>query len=224
MSSSSSSDSDSETLSLANLFKHERPIHDILGGGKVADILLWRNRTVSAVLLIGMTAIWFLFEVVDYNLVTLLCHISITTMLVLFIWRTLADIFKWSPPKLPGIIVEDVAFKELASTFHRKFNQSVFMLFDIACGRDLGLFLMTILSLCILSVIGTYFSFLNFLYVGFLCMETLPFVYERNEEEINHLSGNIIREVRRMYRRFDKKFLNKIPRGPVKEKKISNNS
>ena len=61
----------------------------------VADVLLWRNKNVSAALLLGMTVIWFLFEVVEYNLVPLLCHISITMMLVLFIWSTAADILKW---------------------------------------------------------------------------------------------------------------------------------
>lgn len=61
----------------------------------VADILLWENKTVSAALLIGMTVIWFLFEVVEYNFVTLMCHLSITTMLVTFIWFKGAEFFNW---------------------------------------------------------------------------------------------------------------------------------
>jgi len=61
----------------------------------VADMLLWRDRNLSAAVLGGMTVIWFLFEIAEYNLVTFLCHISITTMLVLFIWSTAADILKW---------------------------------------------------------------------------------------------------------------------------------
>lgn len=64
-------------------------------GLAVADVLLWRKRNISASLLVGMTVMWFLFEVVEYNFVTLLCHISITTMLVFFIWCTGAEIFKW---------------------------------------------------------------------------------------------------------------------------------
>ena len=61
----------------------------------MADVLLWRDRNVSAAFLLGITLIWFLFEVVEYNIVTLLCHISITTMLVIYLWSTLADILKW---------------------------------------------------------------------------------------------------------------------------------
>lgn len=49
----------------------------------------------SAALLAGTTVVWFLFEVVEYNFVTLMSHISITAMLVMFIWRTAAEMFNW---------------------------------------------------------------------------------------------------------------------------------
>lgn len=51
-------------------------------------------------------------------------------------------------------------------------------------------------------------------------MLMLPIVYERYEEEISNLVGNAIVDVRKNYRRFEKSYLSKIPRGPVKEKKI----
>ncbi|XP_019457857.1 PREDICTED: reticulon-like protein B9 [Lupinus angustifolius] len=197
----------------------EKPIHDVLGGGKVAEVLLWRNRNVSGALLFGMTVIWFLFEVVEYNFVTLLCHISITTMLVLFIWSTVADILKWKSPQIPEIILQDSFFQDIASIIHRRLNQLLPMLHYISCGTDLPNFLMIIVSLYILSVIGSYFSFVNLLYIGFLCMQGLPIVYEQYEEEINNLVGHIILDFRKKYRRFDKRYLNKIPRGPMKEKK-----
>ncbi|BBH04126.1 Reticulon family protein [Prunus dulcis] len=202
----------------AKLFGRERPIHHVLGGGKVADVLLWRNRNVSAALLIGMTVIWFLFEVVEYNFVTLVCHLSITTLLVIFIWRTAAELFRLTPPTIPDIILHESTFKELASTVHKRCNHFLSKLLDGACGRDLPFFFLAIISLYILSVIGTYFSFLNLVYLGFLALETLPFVYERFEEDVDRLAGKVSREIKRSYRKFDSQFLNKIPRGPVKEK------
>ncbi|KAK7314594.1 hypothetical protein VNO77_33120 [Canavalia gladiata] len=220
MAHNTSSDSDNEiTTTRAKLFGHEKPMHDVLGGGKVADILLWRDRNISAALLVGMTVMWFLFEIVEYNFVTLLCHISITTMLVLFIWSTVADILKWNGPKIPHIILQDSFFHDLASILHSRFNQLLPMLFHISCGIDLPLFLLIIVSLYILSVIGTYFSFVNLLYIGFLCMQTLPIVYERYEDEIDNLLGDIMLQLRKKYRWLNKNYLNKIPRGPVKEKK-----
>ncbi|XP_028787029.1 reticulon-like protein B9 [Neltuma alba] len=213
-------DSDNESTTLrAKLFQHERPIHEVLGGGKVADVLLWRNKNVSGVLLLGVTAIWFLFEAVEYNFVTLLCHISITTMLLLFIWSTLADILKWSGPQIPDIILQDSFFQNLASISHRRLNQFIQTFLYISYGKDLPRFFLIIVSLYILSVIGTYFKFVNLLCIGCLCVQTLPFVYERYEQEIDNLVGDVMLDLRRKYRKFEKKYLSKIPRGPVKEKK-----
>jgi hypothetical protein len=52
----------------------------------VADILLWKNNKLSAAILAGFTIIWLLFEVAEYHFVTLLCHLLIITMLIIFIW------------------------------------------------------------------------------------------------------------------------------------------
>ncbi|KAK9925820.1 hypothetical protein M0R45_023085 [Rubus argutus] len=217
-----SSDSDDiyGTSHGARLFGRERPIHQVLGGGKVADVLLWRNRNVSAALMGAMTVIWFLFEVVEYNFITLLCHASITTMLVIFIWRTGAEIFRLTPPRIPELILHESTFREVASMVHKRSNRFLSKLLDSAIGRDLPFFILAIVSLYILSVIGTYFSFLNLLYLGFLCMETLPFLYEKFEDDVDHLAGKVSREIQRSYRKFEAQFLNKIPRGPVKDKKI----
>ncbi|KAK8470473.1 hypothetical protein PHAVU_004G154000 [Phaseolus vulgaris] len=215
-----SSDSDNEIIGArVKLFGHEQPIHQLLGGGKVADMLLWRDRNLSAAVLGGMTVIWFLFEIAEYNLVTFLCHISITTMLVLFIWSTAADILKWTPPRIPDIILKESFFQDLAFILHRRFNQLLPMLLYISCGIDLPIFLLNIVSLYILSVIGSYISFVNLLYIGFLCVHTLPIVYERYEEEINNWVSDMIIVLRKNYRSFRKEYLSKIPRGPVKAKK-----
>ncbi|XP_057733842.1 reticulon-like protein B9 [Arachis stenosperma] len=212
------SDSDNEiTTTKRKLFEHD--IHQVLGGREVADVLLWRNKKISAAILIGMTVIWFLFEVVEYNLVPLLCHISITIMLVLFIWSTMAQIFKWNAPNIPDIILQDYLFEDLATIFHRGFKQLLPMLHYISSGIDLPRFLLIIVSLYMLSVIGTYLSFVNLLYIGFLCMLTLPIMYERYEEEINNLVGNVLVDLRKKYKQFEKRYLSKIPRGSVKEKK-----
>lgn len=64
----------------------------IVGGYAVADILLWKNRNLSAGVLAGATLIWFLFDVVEYNIIPLLCQIAILAMLVIFIWSNAAPL------------------------------------------------------------------------------------------------------------------------------------
>ncbi|KAF5181626.1 Reticulon-like protein b9 [Thalictrum thalictroides] len=217
-----SSDSDSDHQAYATgrkLFGRERPLHSILGGGPVADVLLWKNKSISAAILVGFTAIWFLFEVVEYNFLTLLCHLSITVMLVIFIWSNGAALFDRTPPRIPEIVLSESAFHHVARTFHIKFNQLLVTLYDIACGKDLTLFLLAIVFLWTLSVIGAYFTTMNLLYMGFLCIGTLPALYERYEHEVDYLVGRGTRDLKKIYKKFDSKVLNKIPRGPVKEKK-----
>lgn len=43
-------------------------------------------------------------------------------------------------PQLPEVILKASAFNEVASTFHRKINQFLSKIFDIAYGKDLPLF------------------------------------------------------------------------------------
>lgn len=50
-------------------------------------------------------------------------------------------------------------------------------------------------------------------------MQTLALVFERYGEEINNLFGDIMLVIKKMYRKFDKNYLGKIPREPLREKK-----
>lgn len=53
----------------------------------------------------------------------------------------------------------------------------------------------------------------------FLCIQTLPALYDQYEDEVDYLAGRGSRNLRKVYRKFDSKVLDKIPRGPMREKK-----
>ncbi|PSS08386.1 Reticulon-like protein [Actinidia chinensis var. chinensis] len=214
----SESDDDRSTP-IGKPFGRQRPIYDILGRGKVADVLLWRDKRVSAGILVAVSIIWLLFKGVEYNFVTLLCHIIITTILVIFIWCMTADIFKWPPPTIPKAILHDTSSREIAAILHEKFDKFMSKFFKVACGDDFKKFILAIASLWILSVIGNYISTLNLLFLGCLCMEMLPYLYERYEEEVDDLVEQVNHRMRKSYKKFDSEFLRKIPRGLVKDKK-----
>ncbi|KAI5330458.1 hypothetical protein L3X38_029856 [Prunus dulcis] len=142
-------------------------IHRVLGGGKVADVLLWRNTSVSAALLIGMTVIWFIFGVVEYNWVILLYHLSITTLLIIFILQFVKIFLEviFISAIIPSFRSNvrpnhDLTFEEFFSDIRKLFNY-----LDSAFGRDLPFFLLAIIFLYMLPVIGTYLSSLNLLYL-----------------------------------------------------------
>ncbi|KAM6554907.1 hypothetical protein CsatB_015669 [Cannabis sativa] len=68
------------------LFGRERPVYQVFGGGKPADVLLWRNKKISASFLGSVTAAWIFFELLEYHLLTLVCHILIAALGLLFLW------------------------------------------------------------------------------------------------------------------------------------------
>ncbi|CAB4281318.1 unnamed protein product [Prunus armeniaca] len=172
-------------------------IHRILGGGKVADVLLWRNTSVSAALLIGMTVIWFIFGVVEYNWVILLYHLSITTLLIIITLQLVKFFLEivFASAIIPSFrsnvrVDHDLTFEEFSSDIRKIFNY-----LDSAFGRDLPFFLLAIIFLYMLPVIGTYLSSLNLLYLGFIYLGILlPLLFERFEDDVTRLGIKIARE------------------------------
>lgn len=51
-----------------------------------ADVVLWRNQKISAAVLGGATALWVLFELLEYHLITLVCHMIILLLTIIFFW------------------------------------------------------------------------------------------------------------------------------------------
>ncbi|KAF3326632.1 Reticulon-like protein B9 [Carex littledalei] len=207
--------------SIRKPFSQKRSVHAALGGGKVADILLWRNRNLSAGLLAGATIVWFLFDVVEYNLIELLSHISLLAMLFLLVWSWAAQLIDRNPPQIPETILSEQTFREVAWAFHSRLAHFISTLLYIASGKDLRMFLTVIGCLWIVSVIGSSCSFTSLLYLGFLCIHTLPALYERYQAEVNHLVARGREDLRKFYSKFDSVVLNKIPRGPTKIKKFN---
>ncbi|CAA0809038.1 Reticulon-like protein B9 [Striga hermonthica] len=159
-----SSDSDDYTPTSTRRFfrTDQKPLHAILGGGKAADILLWKNPKLSAAILIGSTVIWSLFEVGEYNFITLICHISIIAMLVLFIWSSGAGIVDWNPPDVRAITIPESTVRWLLA----EINKLLLKFYQISSGKDLKTFFLAIAFLWILSGVGNLFTSLNLLYIG----------------------------------------------------------
>lgn len=107
-------------------------------------MLLWRDTRLSGGILAGVTILWLLFEVAEYNFLTLACHLSITAMLIAFIWSNLALLFDREPPRIPELILTERSMKDLAHVFHGKLSRLLTILFDIARGKDLKTFLLVI--------------------------------------------------------------------------------
>ncbi|KAG1367732.1 reticulon-like protein B2 [Cocos nucifera] len=225
---SSSSDSDNEKSKQSSssvksqiyrLFGREKPVHTVLGGGKPADIFLWRNKKISAGVLGGATAIWVLFELMEYHLLALVCHCLILSLAILFLWSNATTFINKSPPRIPEVsIPEDVAVN-VALSLRYEINRGFAVLRDIASGRDLKKFLMVIAGLWVLSIVGSSCNFLTLFYIAFVTLHTVPVLYEKYEDKVDPFAEKVMAEVKKHYATFHAKCLSKIPRGPLKEKK-----
>ncbi|KAH7516469.1 hypothetical protein FEM48_Zijuj10G0138500 [Ziziphus jujuba var. spinosa] len=198
----------------SKLFGRERPLHDILGGGRVADILLWRNIKLSGGFITGLTLFWLLLEVAEYRFVTLLCYILLVAMFAILLIFQVAPLLNWSPPdiyefKLPQSICE--SFFAEVNWFLQKF-------YKISSGKDWKLFFLAIVSLFFLSFIGSCFSPLNLIFIVIFGMQVSLPLYERYEMAVDNFALQGYHEVKKLCTEFVSTVLDKIPRGQAKEK------
>uniref|UniRef100_A0A0C9QSD6 Reticulon-like protein n=1 Tax=Wollemia nobilis TaxID=56998 RepID=A0A0C9QSD6_9CONI len=211
---------DSLKASVNRLFGREKPVHSLFGGGKSADVLLWRNKRVSGGVVVGATVIWLLFECLGYHLLTLICHVLIAGITIAFLWSKTATFINKQPSHIPAITVSEESFQNVASAITFEINRLFAVLHDVASGNDLKKFCMVIAGLWILSLVGSWTSFLTLFYVAFVVAHTVPVLYEKYEDQVDAFAEKAMIEIKKNYRTFDAKVLSKIPRGPLKDKKI----
>ncbi|CAL9091934.1 unnamed protein product [Musa textilis] len=226
-SSSLSSDSDAEKpgpspsakVAPYRLFSRERPVHQVLGSGRIADVVLWRNKKISAGVLSGATAIWALFELVGYHLLTLICQGLMLSLLVLFLWSKAYTLINKSPPRIPEVNISEEQAIEVAFNMRNEMNRASAVLREIALGQDLKKFLAVIAVLWILSTVGSSVNFLTSVYTTFMTLLTVPVLYEKYEDKIDASAEKAMTAIKQQYAVFDAKVVSMIRRGPLKAKK-----
>ncbi|KAJ4734028.1 Reticulon-like protein [Rhynchospora pubera] len=201
------------------LFGREKPVHEVFGGGKTADVLLWRDKKSAVGALAGATAIWVLFEVLNYRLLALLSHCFMFALGGFFIVSKLMSWINRSPPKIPEVHIPEEQARHAALAFRNDINRVLSLLRDVALGRDLKKFLMVIAGLWVLSIVGSWFDFLTLSYIGFILLHTVPALYEKYEDKVDEIAERGLSEANKHYKVLDEKVLSKIPRGPAKSKK-----
>nr|GLL28199.1 reticulon-like protein B3 [Ipomoea trifida] len=227
----SSSDSDDEKhkespveavkAKIYRLFGREKPVHKVLGGGKPADIFLWRDKKVSAGVLGFATAIWVFFELLEYHLLTLVCHVLILALAISFLMSNASTFIKKSPLHIPEVCIPEDIVLGVASALRIEINSALANLRDIACGKDLKKFLGVIAGLWLFSILGNLCNFLTLFYISFVLLHTVPLLYEKYEDQVDAFAEKAEIEIKKQYAVFNEKVLSKIPKGPLKDKKFA---
>ncbi|KAH9538835.1 hypothetical protein CY35_15G027300 [Sphagnum magellanicum] len=202
-------------------FGRQKSVHELLGGGRTADVLLWRDKTIAVALLAGSTILWYLLEHLKYSLVALIVHSLLVFIGVLFLWIHTASVLNRSgPPVIQLRLSEDFVLSR-ASVFRTKLNRCLQFATDIAVFKDLKLCIKVVGALWIVSKLGSWLHSLTLVWIVILAAQTLPVIYDQYEDVIDHYLRMAADEVHKHYKTIDATFLSKIPKAPdLSEKKM----
>ncbi|XP_047092682.1 reticulon-like protein B8 [Lolium rigidum] len=197
------------------MFGRQRSLHGVLGGGKSADVLLWRNKKISSSVLGLATAIWVFFEWLDYHFLTIISFVLVLGMVVQFVWSNFSSKLNGSS-KVPRVEIPDELFVNIAVGIGAQVNKFLGFLQDVSCERNLKHFVVAIVGLWAASVAGSWFNFLTVIYIGFVCAHTLPVLYEKYEDQVDEFLYSILGLLRDQYQKLDSGVLSRIPKGNKK--------
>ncbi|WOH00009.1 hypothetical protein DCAR_0519365 [Daucus carota subsp. sativus] len=193
------------------LFGRQKPVHHVLGGGKPADCMLWRNKKISASVLTSATVVWVLFEWLNYNFLSLLCFALVIGMVAQFLLSNASGLLNRSPSEVPRLVLPEDVFVNIGSFVGSEVNVGLGFLQNVACRGDIRQFLGVVGSLFVAAIIGSWCNFLTVLYIGFVAAHTLPVLYERYDDQIDNFIYKVLGQLQHNYRKLDARVLSKVP-------------
>ncbi|XP_047336447.1 reticulon-like protein B6 [Impatiens glandulifera] len=209
-SSLSDSDDDSREIPFSDfidsnvyrLFGRRKTVHQVFGGGKPADILLWRDKRISIGSIAIATAIWVSFEIMEYHFLTLVSYLLILVFAILFFWSNLTKFINKSPPTIPEVNIPEEPLVKFASVLTHEINQAIDIFRETSSGRNLKMFLIIVFGLWATSIVGSWFSFFTLLYILFVLLHAVPVVYEKYDEKFDPFVEKAMIDIRKKYEAF----------------------
>ncbi|KAJ0987853.1 hypothetical protein J5N97_006209 [Dioscorea zingiberensis] len=163
----------------------QRSLHEILGGGLVADVILWRRRDVSMGLLLGTLAAWVLFELSGYPLLRLVSNVLLLLFSILFVWSKAAGILNRPPPPVPELHISKEFIDEAAILLSSSVNMLLSACYRISLGKDTVLFYRVAACLWLLSLLGGFIDSLTLGYTSLVIFLTVPALYDKYEDYVD---------------------------------------
>lgn len=192
------------------LFGRKRPLHVVLGAGPAADIMLWRDKNVSASILAGLSIIWFLFEGLGYHLFTLCCHSFLLLLAALLLWAHFGSLFNLPPLEFTEVVLPERMLANAAVAMRYDIIKGFKSLGDIALGPDFKQFLFVAALLWGLSASGPRFTFVTIFYTVSVILLIVPMVYEKYEDIIDIVAEKVVVELKNQYNSVKKMMLREL--------------
>lgn len=204
----------------SRLFNKQKSVYEILGGGIVADVMLWRRRNASLGILVGAAVAWILFEKSGYTLLSLVANVLLLLVTILFVWATAAALISRPPPPLPELELSEDMVNGTAASIRSRINFLLTVAHDIALGKDPKLFLKVAVCLWLISTVGGWFDFLTLGYTSLVILLTIPALYEKYEDQVDRYADIAYNEFRKLFTQVNAHVISKIPKNFSKGKKM----
>lgn len=217
-STSSAASSPRAVTSGYRLFDRQDSLHQLMGAGKAADVLLWKWWHVSFGVIMVATVSWFIFERSGLPFLTICSDVLLILIVLLFVRANTADVINKQLQSLPELVLSEEMVNSAAASFRVKINNVLLMAHDITLGKDFRLFFKVVVFLWLLSTVGSYFSFFTLAYIGTILSITIPALYSRYEERVDRCCGIIHRKLSHHYKIVDESVISRIPQSLSKDK------
>ncbi|KAL9229286.1 hypothetical protein vseg_004770 [Gypsophila vaccaria] len=168
-------------------------IHRYLGGGKVADVLLWKDNKQSLATILVLLAFYYNFIASGDTLVATISKFILLAAVFLYIHANLPDrIFGCTIEKVPvsAFHCSEEKSRRAALSVVTQWNTAVGVFKSLCRGNDWSLFLKVAISLVIVGFLGAIS--LQYLYLsGMVIMFTAFYIYEKKEEQIDGIMSRV---------------------------------
>ncbi|KAG7580995.1 Reticulon [Arabidopsis suecica] len=215
-------------------------VHQFMGGGKAADLLLWRRRHLSLGVIIISTVAWLIFEFSglpflsvssDVLLIGIIisfiharvsafrkrCALLFTSLFhisllffLLLISTTCYLVISRQSHSLPELVLSEEMVNSAAASFRIKLNHLLVMAHDVTVGNDFRLFFKVVICLWLLSAIGSYISLCTLVYIGTILSVTIPALYSKYQSKVDKCCGTIHRRLSHHYKIVDENVISRL--------------
>ncbi|KAG2272323.1 reticulon-like protein B16 [Brassica napus] len=193
-------------------------VHQFMGGGKAADLLLWRRRNHSLGVLVLSTAAWLTFELSGLPILSVSSDVLLIGIIISFVHAQVSSFRNRQADSLPELVLSEEMVNSTAASFRVKLNHLLVMAHDVTVGNDFRLFFKVVICLWLLSAIGSYISFCTLVYIGTILSVTIPALYSKYQRKVDKCCGLIHRQLSHQYKLVDENVISKLSWSLSKDK------
>ncbi|EEF40020.1 reticulon-like protein B13 [Ricinus communis] len=182
----------------------------------VKDIVLWRRKKLSLLVLLVATVTWVLLDVYEFNFITVASWLAMLIVTSLFLYGNLVRLFRKEEPKISNWKISEETTTETAKSVRGMIEEGIRWMFHVSAESEWFIFARVVTVLWLLSYVGSFFDFLTLLYVGTVMGMSVPVIYVKNEEKIKRCEEWMKMKARRFYEMMDEKVFKQVKNKVVK--------